>query len=156
MPGFGHVGIGGSVGETNPADTVAFALVRNRLLTPFVMTDHAGFVVIYALIRRAAAEVRKCGLLPVTYFGPSFPESGARALRRGRLDYEASSAPGATMAMIAPFWLGVRWKRRIVERDLVRSNTSNANWEGRIDHAKNWARSGRRGEGGGSRGNWTQ
>ena len=55
MPGFGHVGLGGSVGWTDPADGVAFALVHNRLLTPFVMTDHAAFVGIYALIRQAAA-----------------------------------------------------------------------------------------------------
>jgi CubicO group peptidase (beta-lactamase class C family) len=79
MPGFGHVGLGGSVGWADPADGVAFAFVHNRLLTPFVMTDHAGFVGIYALIRQAAAKARRRGLRPVTEFGAPFPEPGAVA-----------------------------------------------------------------------------
>jgi CubicO group peptidase (beta-lactamase class C family) len=79
MPGFGHVGLGGSVGWANPADGVAFALVHNRLLTPFVMTDHAAFVGIYALIRQAAAKARRRGLRPVTEFGAPFFEPGAVA-----------------------------------------------------------------------------
>jgi CubicO group peptidase (beta-lactamase class C family) len=79
MPGFGHVGLGGSVGWADPADGVAFALVHNRLLTPFVMTDHAAFVGIYKLIRDAAAKVRKRGLQPVTEFGAPFFEPGAVA-----------------------------------------------------------------------------
>ena len=79
MPGFGHVGLGGSVGWADPGDGVAFAVVHNRLLTPFVMTDHAGFVGIYALIRQAAAKARKRGLRPVTEFGSPFFEPGAVA-----------------------------------------------------------------------------
>ena len=51
MPGFGHAGLGGSVDWTDPATGLALALVHNRRLTPFVMTDHAPFVGIYALIR---------------------------------------------------------------------------------------------------------
>ena len=77
MPGFGHVGLGGSVGWTDPADGVAFALVHNRLLTPFVMTDHAAFVGIYALIRQAAQRARERGFQPVTEFGAPFSEPGA-------------------------------------------------------------------------------
>ncbi|WP_420866138.1 serine hydrolase domain-containing protein [Mycobacterium alsense] len=79
MPGFGHVGLGGSVGWANPAEGISFALVHNRLLTPFVMTDHAAFVGIYKLIRDAAAKVRKRGLQPVTEFGAPFCEPGAVA-----------------------------------------------------------------------------
>ncbi len=79
MPGFGHVGLGGSVGWADPADGVAFAVVHNRLLTPFVMTDHAAFVGIYKLIRDAAAKVRKRGLRPVTEFGAPYSEPGAVA-----------------------------------------------------------------------------
>ncbi|MGB9224135.1 serine hydrolase domain-containing protein [Mycobacterium sp.] len=77
MPGFGHVGLGGSVGWADPASGVAFSLVHNRLLTPFVATDHAGFVGIYALIRQAAEKVRKRGFEPVTEFGAPFSEPGA-------------------------------------------------------------------------------
>jgi CubicO group peptidase (beta-lactamase class C family) len=79
MPGLGHVGLGGSLGWADPASGVAFALVHNRLLTPFVMTDHAAFVGIYALIRRAAEKVRKRGFRPITEFGAPFYEPGAVA-----------------------------------------------------------------------------
>jgi CubicO group peptidase (beta-lactamase class C family) len=79
MPGFGHVGLGGSLGWTDPADGLAFALVHNRLLTPFVVTDHAAFVGIYALIGKAAARARKRGFRPVTEFGAPFSEPGAVA-----------------------------------------------------------------------------
>ena len=79
MPGFGHVGLGGSLGWTDPASGLAFALVHNRLLTPLVMTDHAAFVGIYALIRKAAEKARKRGFRPVTEFGAPFNEPGAVA-----------------------------------------------------------------------------
>ncbi|ULL11111.1 esterase [Mycobacterium liflandii] len=79
MPGFGHVGMGGSVGWTDPETGVAFALVHNRLLTPLVATDHAGFVAIYALIRQAAAKARERGYQPVTGIGAPYSEPGAVA-----------------------------------------------------------------------------
>ncbi|OCB23483.1 esterase [Mycobacterium malmoense] len=79
MPGFGHVGLGGSLGWTDPASGVAFSLVHNRLLTPFVMTDHAAFVGLYALIRKAAEKARKRGFEPVTEYGAPFFEPGAAA-----------------------------------------------------------------------------
>jgi len=79
MPGFGHVGLGGSLGWTDPASGVAFSLVHNRLLTPFVATDHAAFVGIYALIRKASAKARKYGFQPVTEFGAPYSEPGAAA-----------------------------------------------------------------------------
>ncbi|OBH25587.1 esterase [Mycobacterium sp. E1715] len=79
MPGFGHVGLGGSLGWTDPSSGVAFSLVHNRLLTPFVATDHAAFVGIYALIRKAADRARKRGFSPVTEYGAPFFEPGAVA-----------------------------------------------------------------------------
>ncbi|OBG70164.1 MULTISPECIES: serine hydrolase domain-containing protein [unclassified Mycobacterium] len=79
MPGFGHVGLGGSLGWTDPASGVAFSLVHNRLLTPFVMTDHAAFVGIYALIRKAAEKARKRGFTPVTEYGAPYYQPGAVA-----------------------------------------------------------------------------
>ena len=79
MPGFGHVGMGGSVGWADPATGVAFALVHNRLLSPLFMTDHAGFVGIYALIRQAAERARKRGFQSVVDYGAPFCEPGAAA-----------------------------------------------------------------------------
>jgi CubicO group peptidase (beta-lactamase class C family) len=72
LPGFGHVGLGGSIGWAVPESGLAFGFVHNRLLTPFVLTDQAGFVATAALIRRGAVEARKRGFEPVTEFGAPY------------------------------------------------------------------------------------
>ncbi|MBW0019058.1 MAG: beta-lactamase family protein [Mycobacterium sp.] len=79
MPGFGHVGLGGSLGWADPETGVAFAFVHNRLLTPFVLTDHAGMAALGGLMRRAAERVQKRGFRPVTEFGSPYSEPGAVA-----------------------------------------------------------------------------
>jgi CubicO group peptidase (beta-lactamase class C family) len=79
IPGFGHVGLGGSLGWADPASGLAFGFVHNRLLTPFVVVDHAGFVAISALCRRSAAQARKDGFERVADFGSPFAEPGAVA-----------------------------------------------------------------------------
>jgi CubicO group peptidase (beta-lactamase class C family) len=79
MPGFGHVGLGGSLGWADPASGLAVGFVHNRLLSPFVVVDHAGFVVTNSLIRRAADAARKHGLERVADFGSPFSEPGAVA-----------------------------------------------------------------------------
>lgn len=76
MPGFGHVGLGGSLGWADPATGLAFGFVHNRLLTPFVMADQAGFVAMDALIRRGVAQARRHRFSPVPAFGVPFVESG--------------------------------------------------------------------------------
>ncbi|HEU4363402.1 MAG TPA: serine hydrolase domain-containing protein [Mycobacterium sp.] len=79
MPGFGHVGLGGSLGWADPATGMAFGFVHNRLLTPFLLADQAGFVAIEVLIRRGVAQARRRGYLPVENFGAPFPEPDAVA-----------------------------------------------------------------------------
>jgi CubicO group peptidase (beta-lactamase class C family) len=74
MPGFGHVGLGGSLGWADPASGVAFGFVHNRLLTPLVVGDQAGFVATAALIRRGVAQARRHGFAPITEFGSPFTE----------------------------------------------------------------------------------
>jgi CubicO group peptidase (beta-lactamase class C family) len=77
MPGFGHAGLGGSVGWTDPSTGMAFAYVHNRLLTPFVLADHVGLATLGNLIRQAAQRARERGFQPVTEFGAPFSEPGA-------------------------------------------------------------------------------
>lgn len=68
MAGFGHVGLGGSVGWADPASGLAVGFVHNRLLTPMVL-DMGAFVGLGALIRNDVARARKRGLQPVPDLG---------------------------------------------------------------------------------------
>jgi CubicO group peptidase (beta-lactamase class C family) len=79
MPGFGHVGMGGSFGWADPQTGVAFSFVHNRLLSPFLALDHTGLATLGNLIRRGVALARKHGFRPVTEFGAPFSEPGAVA-----------------------------------------------------------------------------
>ena len=79
MPGFGHAGLGGSVGWSDPSTGMAFAYVHNRLLTPFLLADHAGLGTLGNMIRLAAQRARNRGFTPVTEFGAPFSEPGAVA-----------------------------------------------------------------------------
>jgi len=79
IPGFGHVGLGGSLGWADPESGLAFGFVHNRLLSPFVVVDHAGFVATSALLRRGVAQARRHGFKRVADFGSPFAEPGAVA-----------------------------------------------------------------------------
>jgi CubicO group peptidase (beta-lactamase class C family) len=79
MPGFGHVGMGGSFGWADPATGLAFAFVHNRLLSPFVVLDHSGVATLGNLLRVGVGRARKRGFTPVTEFGAAFSEPGAVA-----------------------------------------------------------------------------
>ena len=72
LPGFGHVGLGGSFGWAIPEAGLALAFVHNRLLTPFLATDQTGFVATGALVRLCAAEARKQGFTAVSEFGSPY------------------------------------------------------------------------------------
>jgi CubicO group peptidase (beta-lactamase class C family) len=78
MPGFGHVGMGGSFGWADPATGLDFAYVHNRLLSPFLVLDHSGFI-LGNLRRLGVARARKRGSQPVTEFGAPFGEPDAVA-----------------------------------------------------------------------------
>jgi CubicO group peptidase (beta-lactamase class C family) len=75
LPGFGHVGLGGSLGWADPASGLAFGFVHNRLLTPFVVADQAGFVATAALIRRGVTQARANGFHAITEFGAPYAET---------------------------------------------------------------------------------
>lgn len=72
LPGFGHVGLGGSLGWADPRSGLAFGFVHNRLLTPMVVGDQAGFVATAALVRRGVSRARTQGFSPVPKIGAAF------------------------------------------------------------------------------------
>jgi CubicO group peptidase (beta-lactamase class C family) len=78
MPGFGHVGIGGSLGWADPASGMGFGFVHNRLLTPMLL-DQTTFVGLGALLRRGADAARKHGPQIVPGLGAPYFEPGAVA-----------------------------------------------------------------------------
>jgi CubicO group peptidase (beta-lactamase class C family) len=78
LPGFGHAGLGGSIGWADPSSGIGIAFVHNRLLTPMVL-DQATFVGLGALLRRGAEAARRHGPHVVPDFGAAFPEPGAVA-----------------------------------------------------------------------------
>ncbi len=77
MPGFGHAGLGGSMGWADPDSGLAFGFVHNRLLSPFVLIDHAGFVATGAMLRRGVVQARQRGYHRVADFGSPFLEPAA-------------------------------------------------------------------------------
>ena len=79
MPGFGHVGMGGSFGWADPTSGLSFSYVHNRLLSPFLLLDHSGVATLGNLLRRGVTLARKRGFRPVTEFGAPFSEPGAVA-----------------------------------------------------------------------------
>lgn len=80
LPGYGHVGLGGSLGWADPQTGLGFGFVHNRLLTPLVATDQAGFVATAALIRRGAASARRNGYRPVGQAGSPFTDRARTAV----------------------------------------------------------------------------
>src|SRR5205823_6541749 len=71
MPGFGHAGLGGSIGWADPSSGMSFAFVHNRLLTP-MMFDQAAFVGLVGLLRRGAHAARSRGPRVVPQFGAPY------------------------------------------------------------------------------------
>jgi CubicO group peptidase (beta-lactamase class C family) len=71
MRGFGHVGLGGSLGWADPSSGLAIGYVHNRLLTPMLF-DMGSFAGLNVLIRRDAARASRRGYQPVPDFGAPF------------------------------------------------------------------------------------
>jgi len=73
LKGFGHIGLGGTLGWADPATGSAFAYVHNRLLTPMVF-DMASFAVLARPLRTAIAAARGSDAQTVPAFGAPYPK----------------------------------------------------------------------------------
>ena len=77
LGGFGHVGLGGTLGWADPDTGSAFAIVHNRLLTPMVL-DMASFAFLAQPMRSAIANARKHGAHEVPHLGAPYPKPRRR------------------------------------------------------------------------------
>jgi CubicO group peptidase (beta-lactamase class C family) len=76
LRGFGHAGLGGTIGWADPATKSSFAFVHNRLVTP-ILLDMGLFVPLILPVRRAIAAASTRGFRTVPQFGAPYQEVGA-------------------------------------------------------------------------------
>jgi CubicO group peptidase (beta-lactamase class C family) len=81
LRGYGHAGLGGTIGWADPATKSAFAFVHNRLVTPIVI-DQILFVPLILPLRRAitAAHTRGCHAVP--QFGAGYAEPSTQSAKK--------------------------------------------------------------------------
>lgn len=68
LRGFGHAGLGGTIGWADPATKSSFAVVHNRLVTPMVL-DQILFVPLLVPLQRAVTAAHTRGFVTVPEFG---------------------------------------------------------------------------------------
>lgn len=88
LRGFGHVGLGGTLGWADPETCSSFAFVHNRLLTPLLF-DMGSFAGLARPLRNAIEAVRDQGPLAVPSLGARY----AKPVRRS-VAHKAVSAQG--------------------------------------------------------------
>ena len=93
LKGFGHIGLGGTLGWADPETGSAFAFVHNRLLTPMVL-DMASFAGLARPMRNAITAARHTGALAVPKYGARYRQSARR--RRSASPAGASRRHDAT------------------------------------------------------------
>jgi CubicO group peptidase (beta-lactamase class C family) len=79
LKGFGHIGLGGTLGWADPETASAFGYVHNRLLTPMVF-DMASFAGLARPLRNAITAARQAGPLEVPQFGATYGKQRKRAV----------------------------------------------------------------------------
>jgi CubicO group peptidase (beta-lactamase class C family) len=74
LRGFGHAGLGGTIGWADPVTRSSFAFVHNRLVTP-ILIDQILFVPLILPVRRAATAAFQRGFVAVPRLGAQYPDS---------------------------------------------------------------------------------
>jgi CubicO group peptidase (beta-lactamase class C family) len=77
LNGFGHVGLGGTLGWADPGAGSAFGFIHNRLLTPLLF-DMGSFAGLAGPLRNAIEAARHQGPLPVPSLGAAYTKSARR------------------------------------------------------------------------------
>ena len=90
LKGFGHVGLGGTLGWADPESGSAFGFVHNRLLTPLLF-DMGSFAGLASPLRNAIEAARHQGPLDVPQLGATYAKP---ARRRAAVPETAVSGDG--------------------------------------------------------------
>ncbi len=77
LKGFGHIGLGGTLGWADPETASAFGYVHNRLLTPMVF-DMGSFAGLARPLCNAITAARHAGPLEVPHFGATYGQARQR------------------------------------------------------------------------------
>ncbi len=83
LKGFGHFGLGGTLGWADPGSGSAFAFVHDRLLTPMVF-DMGSFAGLARPLRNAITAASHAGPLAVPKYGARYRESATPKKVAGR------------------------------------------------------------------------
>lgn len=75
LEGYGHIGLGGTVGWADPESGSSFGYVHNRLLT-LLLFDVGSFAGLAPLLTSAVAAAKKDGPQEVPHFGASYQDAG--------------------------------------------------------------------------------
>lgn len=81
LRGFGHAGLGGTIGWADPSTKSSFAFVHNRLVTPIVV-DQILFVPLILPLRRAIAAAHARGFQAVPQLGAAYAEPARRRAKK--------------------------------------------------------------------------
>lgn len=75
LPGYGHIGLGGTLGWADPETGSSFGYVHNRLVT-LMLFDVGSFAGLAPLLTTAVAAARRAGPLEVPQFGATYDGPG--------------------------------------------------------------------------------
>ncbi|MBY0443166.1 MAG: beta-lactamase family protein [Mycobacteriaceae bacterium] len=75
LPGYGHIGLGGTLGWANPQTGSSFGYVHNRLVT-LKLFDMGSFTQLAPLLTAAVAAAGRAGPLEVPQFGAGYADPG--------------------------------------------------------------------------------
>jgi CubicO group peptidase (beta-lactamase class C family) len=86
LRGFGHVGLGGTLGWADPETASSFGFIHNRLLTPLLF-DMGSFAGLARPLRNAIEAARHQGPMEVPQLGAAYP----KAVRRKAVSAKAAA-----------------------------------------------------------------
>jgi CubicO group peptidase (beta-lactamase class C family) len=83
LRGYGHVGLGGTLGWADPETGSSFGFIHNRLLTPLLF-DMGSFAGLAGPLRNAIEAARSQGPVEVPQLGAAYPKPARRRATAGR------------------------------------------------------------------------